>query len=54
MENTPTGCADDLPTILAIFKKYQKSRSVNMFSPAAVFGPKQHKSFLLPAKAPPS
>ena len=29
MENTPTGCADDLPSILAIFKNDPKSRSVN-------------------------
>ena len=30
MENTPTGRADDLPTILGIFKNDQKSRSVNI------------------------
>ena len=28
MENTPTGHADDLPTILGIFKNDPKSRSV--------------------------
>ena len=31
MENTPTGHADDLPTILGIFKNDPKSRSVNIF-----------------------
>ena len=31
MGNTPTGCADDLPTILIIFKNDPKSRSVNIF-----------------------
>ena len=29
MENTPTVCADNLPTILGIFKNEPKSRSVN-------------------------
>ena len=29
MASTPTRCADDLPSILGIFKKYSKSRSVN-------------------------
>ena len=29
MENTPTGCADDLPTILRILKNDPKSRSAN-------------------------
>ena len=32
MENTPTVCADDLPTILGNFKNDVKSRSVNIFS----------------------
>ena len=32
MENPPTVCADDLPTILGIFKNDPKSRSVNIFS----------------------
>ena len=32
MENTPTVCADDLPSILGISRKYPKSRSVNIFS----------------------
>ena len=30
MEDTPTECADDLPTILGIFKNDPKSRSVNI------------------------
>ena len=29
MENTPTGCGSDLPTILRILKNDRKSRSVN-------------------------
>ena len=29
MENSPTVCADDLPTILGIVKNDPKSRSVN-------------------------
>ena len=29
MENTPTGCGSDLPTILGFFKNDLKSRSVN-------------------------
>ena len=28
MENTPTGCGDDLPTILGISKNEPKARSV--------------------------
>ena len=32
MENTPTGHADDLPTIFAVFKNDPKSRSVNILS----------------------
>ena len=31
MESTPTGCADDLPAILGVFKNDPKSRSVNIF-----------------------
>ena len=31
MESTPTGHADDLPTILGTFKNDPKSRSVNIF-----------------------
>ena len=38
---TPTGRSDDLPTMLPIFKNDPKSRSVNNFSPATGFGPKQ-------------
>ena len=37
MENTPTGPADDLPSIPGFFKNDPKSRSVNIFS-AAGFG----------------
>jgi hypothetical protein len=29
MENTPTVCADDLPSVLGIFKNDPKSKSVN-------------------------
>ena len=32
MENTPAVCADDLPTILGIFKHDPKPRSVNILS----------------------
>ena len=53
MENTPTGHADDLPTILGNFNNEPTSRSGNIF-PAAGFCPKQDKRFDLPAKAPPS
>ena len=31
MENTPTGCGSDLPTILRISKNDRKSRSANNF-----------------------
>jgi hypothetical protein len=31
IENTPTGCGSDLPTILRILKNDRKSRSVNNF-----------------------
>jgi hypothetical protein len=31
MENTPTGCGSDLPTILRILKNDRTSRSVNNF-----------------------
>ena len=44
MGSTPTVCADDLLTIFGFFKKYLKSRSVNIFS-AAGFSPKQYKRF---------
>ena len=53
MENTSTGCADDLPEILKSCKNDPKSRSVNILS-AAEFCPKQYKRCYLPAKAPPS
>jgi hypothetical protein len=39
----PTGFGDDLFTIIEICKKYPKSRSVNIFFPAAGFGPKPPK-----------
>ena len=37
MENTPTGCGSDLPTILRILKNDPKSRSVNNFSQRSNF-----------------
>ena len=46
MENTAAGCADDLPTILEIFKNEPKSRSVNNYL--------QQLNLSLPAKALPS
>ena len=45
MENTPTGCADDLPTILGTFKKWSKLEKCKQFSPAVVFYPKQYILF---------
>ena len=39
MENTPTGHADDLPTMLGIFKNAPKSRSVNLFVQQLDFDP---------------
>jgi hypothetical protein len=42
MENTPTGRADDMPTILEILKNYPNSKSVNI-GPVAAFG--QYTSF---------
>jgi hypothetical protein len=53
MENTPTGCADDLAIILGIFKHDPTLRSVNVFFQRLDFCPKQYL-FFLPAKASPS
>jgi hypothetical protein len=54
MENTPTGCGRDLPTILRILKNDKKSRSVNNFLQPLDLDPNRIQVFVLPAKAPPS
>ena len=43
MENTPTGCAVDLPTILGIYKNESKSRSVNISFQRLIFDPNSTK-----------
>ena len=45
VENIPTVCTDDLPTILGSFKNDPKSRSVNNGFQATGFGPKQYIFF---------
>ena len=50
--NTPTGHADDLPTILGVFKNDPKSRSVNIFL-AAGFCPKLYKTIIYQPKLRP-
>ena len=55
MENTPTGCADDLPTILRNSKNEPKSRSVNIVIQWLNFDPNSStKKKCSPATAPPS
>ena len=44
MENTPTGCADDLPSILGIFPNDPKSRSVNNSLQQLNFNPNSIKN----------
>lgn len=46
MENTPTGRADDLPTLLGIFKNEPKSRSVNIAIQRPDLDPNGTKTFL--------
>ena len=53
MENTPTVFANDLPSILRIFKNDLKVEKCKQFSPAAGFVSRQYKQNVLPAKAPP-
>ena len=43
MENTPTGCGSDLPTILRILKNDRKSRSVNNFLECSDLDPNSRK-----------
>ena len=45
MENNPTGHADDLPSILGIFKNDQKSRSVNISQRLDVYPSSINKMF---------
>ena len=43
MENTPTGCGSDLPSILRTFKNDPKSRSVNNFLECSDVDPNSRK-----------
>ena len=51
MEDTPAGRADDLPTILGIFKNDPKSRSVNIFQQLN-FDPNSIKNIYQPKLRP--
>ena len=53
MENTPTGHADDLHTILGIFKIDPKSRSVNIFSSGWILTQNSIKDFIYQPKRRP-
>ena len=53
MENTPTGHADDLPTILGIYKNHPKSRSVNIFFQRSDFDPNSIEFFIYQPKLRP-
>ena len=50
MENTPTGCGSDLPTILRILKNDRKSRSVNNFLECSDLDPNSVKDFVYQPK----
>ena len=50
MENTPTGCGSDLPTILIILKNDRKSRSVNNFLQPLDLDPNRIKDFFYQPK----
>ena len=54
MENTPTGCADDLPTILGIYKNDPKSRSVIIFFQRLDFAPNTMINFVYQPKLRPA
>ena len=54
MENTPTGHADDLPTILGFFKNDPKSISVNIFVQRLAFAPNSIKDFIYKPKLRPA
>jgi hypothetical protein len=45
MGNTPTGRADDLPTLMGIFKNEPKSRSEHILSSGCIWTQKVLKSF---------
>jgi hypothetical protein len=51
--NTPTVWADDLPTILAFFKKYKTSRSVNNSLQRLDFDPNSIKGLFYQPKVRP-
>jgi hypothetical protein len=50
MENTPTGCGSDLPTILRILKNDRKSRSVDNFLQPLDLDPNRIKYFVYQPK----
>ena len=54
MENTPTGCGDDLLTILGIFKNDPKSRSVNIFVQLLDFLPNSLEKIICQPKLRPA
>ena len=54
MENTPTGCGSDLPTILRIFKNDRKSRSVNNFLQPLDLDPNRINDFVYQPKLRPA
>ena len=45
MENTPTDCGSDLPTVLKILKNERRSRSVNNFLQPLDLDPNRIKDF---------
>ena len=53
MENTPTGCADDLPTILEIFKKIPKIEKRQHFFQRLDFAPNSINKFIYQPKLRP-
>jgi hypothetical protein len=53
MENTPTGCGSDLPTILKILKKCRKSRSVKRNIQPLDLDPNRIKDFVYQPKLRP-
>ena len=53
MENTPTGCADDLPTILGFFKKIPKIEKCQHSFQQMNFDPNRIKDFICQPKLRP-
>ena len=50
MENTPMGCADDLSTIMGIYKNDSKSKSVHNSLQQLDFDPDSIKGFVCQPK----